>query len=223
MNLTNVSLIKNKLITRDHFLKNSSLVNKNKSLLTLNPSIQTNFSNNVINDTPIKTNNSVNHLIKPTIINNILNHTINNTINNTINKTIDRTVNNIINNTINHSINHKISNSIHHSINFLNNETNRSINKTISTAFKIEKKARENEKLFSKYENTNLSIQHRRILSVTSIEDEIKKISSSSEFKNCLELNKFNFKSFLEVFAVIVMHSLIILLFQYLSDYTKKS
>ena len=79
------------------------------------------------------------------------------------------------------------------------------------------------EMLFDKYENSNLSIKHKRILSVTSIEDEIKKISSSSEFKNCLELNKFNFKSFLEVFAVIVMLSLIILLIQYLSDYTSKS
>jgi len=82
---------------------------------------------------------------------------------------------------------------------------------------------RENEKLFRKDEKSKLFLQHKNIKALSSIEDEIKKISSDSGFKNCLELDKFNFKSFIEVFAVIVMISIVVLLFNYFTDYSVKS
>ena len=117
--------------------------------------------------------------------------------------------------------------SIIHSKNLSNNTIlNNTINHTENYSMNISVKKsnrRENEKLFRKDEKSKLFLQHKKIKALSSIEDEIKKISSNSGFKNCLELDKFNFKSFIEVFAVIVMISIVILLFNYFTDYSVKS
>ena len=194
---TNISIPKNNSNSHSHFMKKNSLIKKNVS--TLNSTRDVNPSNSKLAN--LGTNKRINNE----------NHS---NINSIFNKT---EIGSKMNNTPNHLVTQRINSRIEIHNNTINDK------KLNTSKSPKKKKEDEKEKLFAREENSKLFIEHKKILSISSIEDEIKKISSSTDFRDCLELNHFNFKSFIEVFAVVVMISLIILLIQYLSDYTTKS
>ena len=210
-------------LAKAHSIKNSYYLNSsNNSFNSENRSSQKNIFKNVINN---KTNHQVNspknHIINnSTQINKTLKHIyLNESIKHQTMNTTNHTLYNNSKLIFKHSINNKINNKS--TIVHKNNHTimTKILNKT-------NLKAKEKAKLISSDENTKLFIKHKKIASISSIskiEDEIKKISFNTEFKNCLEFKKFNFRSFIEIFAVIVIVSMIILLIQYLSDYNNKS
>ena len=104
--------------------------------------------------------------------------------------------------------------------NFSENFNNSSINSTlknyklkISLENKTEKtkEIRKNKQIFVKDEKTKLYLKHRNLGKIANLKEENRNISHHITFENCLELKKFNFKSFLEVFTLIVMISLFVL------------